>query len=911
MEHTLTSSDHRFPHHVHHIHSHQHQCHKTTRIRYRKIEELRLRRKREKILARRKNLPKLTDIPLQKRKLLCKFRKSCYQTGNIPLLPSLKLKGNENNKEMIMKSSLEVEEEEEKEALWNGPINMNEIKLLCKYRKTCYDEIGNLRENKTNERLHLLSKRQQTAISSRKKTLKEVAKNTIRELKMKEEKAARKPKAIKIIVDKKLDDKEEEMKERLVCKYRKSCYKTGQLILNFPSHSFLPKFLTKHIHLGDPISNISFDELNLEQKKLFCKYRKSCYENGQQIIIPQERIFKYEHFIQKNEKEIPIQIKCKYRKSCYNTGVFNLTENIYDIQLENKEETKEIPLTAEHLKLFCKYRKSCYNQKALEDIERNDKCESKCDKEIPLNQELLRNDEKLVATDQKIEKDQTESQKQNINDTKEIKKKAKIQNTKIQKATKEHKTTNTRESEIIKSTKQKKLDILREKKFGDILQQNKKKEKIRKKIKGKDNTSAKSSQEMAYENESIKVNQKYLKKKELKTKENSSEIRESENKNNLNKKEETAKINMTDEELSDKFNLIEKLRCKYRKSCYQSGVPPEPKDLTIYHFSKKEEEHLPIELKCKYRKSCYENGILPKIIPFHKVEPQTIKNESKKKRCKYRKSCYETGEMPKIEQKFFLESIVRKIFDEIAKEEEEIEQEMDEEQRKLKCKYRKSCYQTGILPQITKETMKTIAETMKEPISTKEQICKYRKSCYAIYDIRGGKKRLEINTRESKKIANKFGKTSLQRRTTEKKKTSDKNNKIKSEVEKKKKTKKPFDVDKELEYMQIQQQINITDEDKKHITIAEKLKCKYRHQCYNDVSVQLEMKKEEIMIKNLRRPNGAPCNIYYISCRLKVGLPIKEKAPIGPNGRKLCRKKPKDDEENKNEKNVSSSISTY
>uniref|UniRef100_A0A914W5N5 Uncharacterized protein n=1 Tax=Plectus sambesii TaxID=2011161 RepID=A0A914W5N5_9BILA len=39
--------------------------------------------------------------------------------------------------------------------------------------------------------------------------------------------------------------------------------------------------------------------------------------------------------------------------------------------------------------------------------------------------------------------------------------------------------------------------------------------------------------------------------------------------------------------------------------------------------------------------------------------------------------------------------------------------------------------------------------------------------------------------------------------------------------------------------------------------------------------------------------DGSKCHKYRISCREQLGLPPKEKVPIGPNGKKLCRKKPK------------------
>uniref|UniRef100_A0A915MA70 Uncharacterized protein n=1 Tax=Meloidogyne javanica TaxID=6303 RepID=A0A915MA70_MELJA len=84
-----------------------------------------------------------------------------------------------------------------------------------------------------------------------------------------------------------------------------------------------------------------------------------------------------------------------------------------------------------------------------------------------------------------------------------------------------------------------------------------------------------------------------------------------------------------------------------------------------------------------------------------------------------------------------------------------------------------------------------------------------------------------------------------------------------------------------------------------------KLACKYRKSCYEGIENNREtkiigVKKETILaIKSPPPPptinwttiNPEKCNKWRISCRQVLGLPIKEKAPIGPNGKRLCRKK--------------------
>ncbi|GMR42490.1 hypothetical protein PMAYCL1PPCAC_12685, partial [Pristionchus mayeri] len=76
------------------------------------------------------------------------------------------------------------------------------------------------------------------------------------------------------------------------------------------------------------------------------------------------------------------------------------------------------------------------------------------------------------------------------------------------------------------------------------------------------------------------------------------------------------------------------------------------------------------------------------------------------------------------------------------------------------------------------------------------------------------------------------------------------------------------------------------------VSVDDKLECKYRTSCYQSVAEKKEQRRLTTPLRpsTLRDPSSR-CHKYLLSCREQLGLPPKEKVPIGPNGRKLCRKK--------------------
>uniref|UniRef100_A0A915PAI7 Uncharacterized protein n=1 Tax=Meloidogyne floridensis TaxID=298350 RepID=A0A915PAI7_9BILA len=243
--------------------------------------------------------------------------------------------------------------------------------------------------------------------------------------------------------------------------------------------------------------------------------------------------------------------------------------------------------------------------------------------------------------------------------------------------------------------------------------------------------------------------------------------------------------------------LERKNRCKYRRSCYLSGKLPEIKQSEILQWLGENMKEYERKLFCRYRNSCYKNGIKPKI-NNNSITTFGIKEWNFNNLIKDLKGWWGVGMEGK--QK-------------IDKDEGK--------QTKLECKYRKSCYSSGKLPEEfridkneEKQTITKILEGKKVPTSVRELklFCKYRKSCYVanaaiqqteIIEKEENKQNKNITLEEKKLIINKSMKNSSPAKEEKKNKKLPKNSskrKIKiEEVEeknKKEKIKKDCFVDK-------------------------------------------------------------------------------------------------------------------
>uniref|UniRef100_A0A158Q7K3 Reverse transcriptase domain-containing protein n=1 Tax=Elaeophora elaphi TaxID=1147741 RepID=A0A158Q7K3_9BILA len=940
----------------HHVLSRHRKKH---RIYIRKYKLLMLHREQKAKRKTRKEAPDVLEVPIGRRKLLCKYRKSCYDTGIIPdvwnihnIFPRFMNRQEQKNfseKESMTEMQTEDENEEKKE------ISEAELKLLCRYRKSCYEKLGAEVEESA-QKIHatpIFSRIINILPATERKSIKEIARMALAKAEEKEKIVASRPIPTKVIFEKDLHQIEEKMKKSLACKYRKSCYDSGVLPeIDLVFDNLFQKiydFLRRPSHQTgiQEITHKEFTNFNDDEKKVYCKYRKSCYNSGQKPVINQSQIFKYIH-IAKNEEVIPLEIRCKYRKSCYKTGILPELK-----KTSGKEEAQPVVpvqtvISLQHLKALCKYRKSCYKRKVEE--------------QQNLNIGLF-NEAKTFDMDESEPKKEEKREKTKI--TEPFQKEAVLkseQNESSEKMKHILETKLIKEASSKKQTKKSRVIIPEEKKTVAAMENEKleknvhktKKKKTKEPVQKTPIRSAKEDQKSASSATTMKqpttekrtpervgskkerLKAEEVQKSETITKEKKILVNEKDFKNGLlptateipslpAKKVESIlfqteditplrEMNIYDKSLSP---LAIKLLCKYRKSCYENGKPPLIQNEKITQDLEK--DHKPLQIRCKYRKSCYKTGKLPQNL--HENFQMTHLTKKKEEydpekqiveehipltiRCKYRKSCYETGKLPPIETNTFGFSTIQILHE--YKDKQPVRKELSKEQLKLRCKYRKSCYESGILPPYLNHSVYIVTTSTKQYESPKLK-CKYRKSCYESMklDIQLDKVRKK---EEQKKVQEGIAKAPhdvepvIKHKEKEQKREVQEVTDEKDKRTRKKKSKEPKYA-KEEEYMQIEpldSQSRQTATKLRPLNITQKLKCKYRLKCYDgeplhQVAEEKEIEKQrQLNIKDFHRANGAACNIYYISCRKQAGLPILERAPIGPNGRRLCRKKKKEE----------------
>uniref|UniRef100_A0A8R1Y4N3 Uncharacterized protein n=1 Tax=Onchocerca volvulus TaxID=6282 RepID=A0A8R1Y4N3_ONCVO len=902
------------------------------RVNARRYKLLKLQRKLKTKQKIRKKASDVLEVPIQQRKLLCKYRKSCYETGIIPntwniydILPIFmgpyEAQNNFSEKESMTEMHIKNENEEKEE------INEMDLKLLCRYRKSCYRELG--------AEIERDALKVQAGLST-----KEFASMALAKVEEKETVAELVPK--KVITDKNLNKTGEKMK-RLICKYRKSCYDSGirpEIDIQFGNLFQKMHYFFSHETDKQKIIHKEFNSFSDDEKRIYCKYRKSCYITGQKPVINHGQNFKYMHIVKKQKEVIPLEIRCKYRKSCYETGILpDLKKKVAE-----KETSPIVPkqtvISLQNLKIFCKYRKSCYKRKAEEEQSLNvgliDEAKTLDNEETAGKKEDEKRKKKIIKSFQKkpalksekIEESNALGKTERAFETKPIKEsndKKSIKKSKVSTPGKEKRMKATEENEEFKETiykpKRKKIkepleetrtgpakkvqktilpttikkQPVMEKKVPEHAESKKQRLKVEKIAKEIKNERIK-DQEITNVKEILVTEEKDFEKESLPTAVSIKTVQSVSlpDKNTTPPKE----VNIYDENLSP---LTLKLLCKYRKSCYENGKLPPIQVSKIQDFQEKKEDHKPLELRCKYRKSCYETGKLPENLH----ENLKIMHSTKKKeehipltlKCKYRKSCYETGKLPLIEKSIFRFPTVQILNEQ--KEKQFVEKEVN---RKLRCKYRKSCYVSGILPPYLNHTVYVLDTSIKQD-ETPQLKCKYRKSCYESMglDIQLNKDRKK---EEQKKVQEGIVKPPYRRESIIKHKEKEQKDEVLEEVtdekskrNRKKKSKELKLEAKEQEYMQIgpleSQSRTVTKP--RLLNSSEKLKCKYRLKCYDGMPHQITEEKRQLNIKDFRRANGVICSIYYISCRKQAGLPIIERAPIGPNGRRLCRKKKKEE----------------
>lgn len=894
----------------------------------------------------RKEASDILKVPIRKRKLLCKYRKSCYDTGLIPdtrniynILPRF-LDFNEPKNLSKKGSMIEMPtgyENEEKEE-----ISEAELKLLCRYRKSCYKEVGaKIEKNGLKVQAGPILSRVTILPVMQQKSTEEIARIAIAKV---EEKriAALRSISRKVIIDRDLNQTEEKKKKRLACKYRKSCYDSGILPeIGMTDNLFLKiyYFLSeRNQRTGvQEITHKEFKDLSDNEKIVYCKYRKSCYNTAQKPVINHSQTFKYIHTIKKYEEVIPLEIRCKYRKSCYDTEIL---PDLKKETAEKMEPVVPVPIVTSlyHLKTLCKYRKSCYKQKAeeqqnlnvrlLDEVGTHQKEESEREREEEEKEKIIELVQKeVVFKPGKTEELSAFKKMQRGFETKTIKeinskkliKKSELFVPELE-AKKMVATTQDEKFEGIPYEPKKTKDPIEE----TSVQLTKKNRRtisptriVKQPTIEKRAPERTKSKKERLKLEKVQKYEKIRKEKEILIKGKDSEKKLSTATKGSLLIKEVQSIFLQDENITslqvgkNLSPLTIKLLCKYRKSCYENGELPSllTEKRKSQDFQEKEDRRL-LEIWCKYRKSCYETGKLPENLYENFKTKYLSKKEEKhiplSLRCKYRKSCYETGKLPSIERSTFEHPTIQ-ITNEY-KNKESVGEKLNKEQLKLRCKYRKSCYESGMLPQSLNHTEYVVSISTKQ-YENPQLKCKYRKSCYESMELN-----IKLNKirkkEEQKKNQEGIVKAPYQTEPVARHKEKEQKEEMQEEVTnkedkptRKKKSKEPKSEAKEQEYMQIKpldSELERTTTKSQQLNSAQKLRCKYRLKCYNSMPLQQVVGKKRIekqrhlSIKNFRRANGAICNIYYISCRKQAGLPILERPPIGPNGRRLCRKKKKE-----------------
>ncbi|KHJ75804.1 hypothetical protein OESDEN_24580, partial [Oesophagostomum dentatum] len=308
-----------------------------------------------------KKEPEFSELPEAKKRMICKYRKSCYETGVRPKIDDDWIFYPSHWWPTKKEIEIIIRDENETEP-YNAEEDLMIQKFHCKYRVSCYEQRGipyTEKPERKEARSVLASKKK--VQPGKKKTLKEIAAATLQKVEAAKEKAAKRP-AIKV-VQKKLTANQEKINEKLNCKYRKSCYETGQKPV-FDEGWKLPISIFSTESAETISKELNYSELEELEKKVYCKYRKSCYETGVKPEIEPEFFIQtiidlFTIHEQVETRKLSLQEKCKYRKSCYETGIVPEINPKLEAVIQ-KEVSSVIPTNVQDLKLLCKYRKSCY-----------------------------------------------------------------------------------------------------------------------------------------------------------------------------------------------------------------------------------------------------------------------------------------------------------------------------------------------------------------------------------------------------------------------------------------------------------------------------------------------------------------------------------------------------------------------
>ncbi|VDM52054.1 unnamed protein product [Angiostrongylus costaricensis] len=696
------------------------------------------------------------------KKQACKYRKSCYETGIKPVVDDNSIF---NFRHWWPEKNGGDKDKEDEVKLYNENENLPLLKLRCKYRRSCYQEHGIPFKDKFEEerKKPVLAYKTVPLQHGKKKTLKEIAAEALKKVEESIEKAAKRP--LVKIVEKQMTAMEEKLSEKLHCKYRKSCYETGEIPHIEENWSLpLPIKIFSTESVDSENNQINFDELEQLEKKLYCKYRKSCYETGVKPDVEPEIFINtlkdLTTIYQQVETRKPsLQEKCKYRKSCYETGI------VPDInpKLEaviSKEVSSVIPTNTQDLRLLCKYRKSCYaevhSSATVETI-------------------------KLLRKRRQIEKELRRRKAARMKPHRKLR--GEVQLGHHRKA-------------VGKKTLDESIDDVKERNVKPLKISDKRKARKQEEGEQEEDVEIKERPDSESKKGKVKKSKPQIKQSDqplaTKSKEASPVKKERKGKKvKLEKEASTATPTMGSKEETDVTD--------FSKKEAKPAIPsPLKTELHVPEEQDTERESIGDDKKGKRFGKAVQT--MSKLIE----EMQQQQEQQKRKEfCKYRKSCYETGKRPEIKQSFY--NLLEMFKDHVDRETDEAHvKPKTETEKKLDCKYRKTCYRTGEYP--------------------------------GTHEVKSGEvKSIHLDTKASHSI----------------------------------KAEEGFKYDAK-------------SNDSARISPKEPR-----------FHTEQQTQSDSVNMIGLERyKRSGKCSPYYYSCREILGLPPKERAPIGPNGRRLCRKKP-------------------
>uniref|UniRef100_A0A1I8BGN5 Uncharacterized protein n=1 Tax=Meloidogyne hapla TaxID=6305 RepID=A0A1I8BGN5_MELHA len=315
------------------------------------------------------------------------------------------------------------DENNDEDGEFDSSLSVLDKKRMCRYRLSCYSDRGielpekrGGKEQKQENGEYIPSGKRSLGGTKlkiveveKKATLKDAAKQAVKKVRQQEAEGEVLREQYAHDGERVLADFWAELERKNRCKYRRSCYSSGKLpkikqseilqwLGSLGSSGFWKGGSSKDEEGDEDIKEEQekIENLNEYERKLFCRYRRSCYEDGKRPKLNNsitsmnkwnfENLIqnlqewwselggkqKYKDFIKINReydendylKPKQNKLECKYRKSCYSSG--QLPEELRIDKNEEKQtitkilEGKKVPTSVKELKLFCKYRKSCY-----------------------------------------------------------------------------------------------------------------------------------------------------------------------------------------------------------------------------------------------------------------------------------------------------------------------------------------------------------------------------------------------------------------------------------------------------------------------------------------------------------------------------------------------------------------------